>query len=40
LTATNWAYMTNAAFVTNGLNRVAVPLNSSNAFYRLILPNP
>ena len=40
LATTNWTYITNGIIVTNGLNRAAVPLNSSNAFYRLILPNP
>ncbi len=38
LSTTNWTYMTNAVSVANGLNQVAVPLNNSNAFYRLILP--
>ncbi|HEX3993185.1 MAG TPA: hypothetical protein VHX39_18585, partial [Acetobacteraceae bacterium] len=40
LTSGNWQYMTNSVSVSNGLNRVAVPMNSSNVFYRLILPSP
>jgi hypothetical protein len=36
LTTTNWANVTNAQILTNGLNQVTVPATASNMFYRLI----
>lgn len=35
LSTTNWAEVTNAVFITNGLNQVMVPPTNSKAFYRL-----
>ncbi len=37
LTTTNWVNVTNPASMVNGQNQVVVPINSSNAFYRLNL---
>jgi len=38
LTTTNWVNVTNTVNLVNGQNQVIVPENSSNSFYRLILP--
>jgi hypothetical protein len=37
LASTNWTFVTNESVITNGLNQVALPMNGSNSFYRLIL---
>jgi hypothetical protein len=37
LATTNWVNVTNPASMVNGQNQVVVPVNSSNAFYRLNL---
>jgi hypothetical protein len=40
LATTNWVTLTNAVLLSNDLNQIAVPVSSSNTFYRLFLSTP